>query len=58
MLTISYERETIHDPIDSFSVTLDDGKTVNEMLEAFMRVMLLMGYQQGSFDGKLNIENW
>ncbi|MCF8012501.1 MAG: hypothetical protein K9L56_14610 [Clostridiales bacterium] len=56
MFTIKYEPDTNHDPIDEFEVTIEDGKTVDEMLEIFVRTLLAMGYMEGSLTGKVNTE--
>lgn len=54
MLTIRYERNTHHDPVEEFEIRIEGDKTVDEMLEIFVRTMLAMGYMEDSLNGKVN----
>ena len=44
--------------VDSVEMYVDDGKTVSEMLNAFVRMMLTMGFNQDSLQGHVNTNEY
>lgn len=57
MIKLTYERPESHAPysaVNSFEMTIDDERSLSEMLEAYKEFLLALGF---SVDGDLEVIN-